>query len=188
MRRAVRATSCMLRPPRLRCCSNPGTNEGVQPGTPPGPILPICGRVHHSCLARPSAPLPCMAGYLPADGRLLPIAQYTAVFALMGTTYGASPSTVLACTHLAQLSVPVGELWQLAEIRAPAGGCSCTPAHSYMHHAQVVHSWWRLGCPCCVPSSCLWPPHALLLPQVVTASITLQFQPSSPTASLPASA
>ncbi|KAL4446366.1 hypothetical protein ABPG77_003173 [Micractinium sp. CCAP 211/92] len=30
----------------------------------------------------------CPTGYLPADGRLLPIAQYTAVFALMGTTYG----------------------------------------------------------------------------------------------------
>lgn len=30
----------------------------------------------------------CPVGWLPADGRILPINQYTALFSLYGTTYG----------------------------------------------------------------------------------------------------
>lgn len=38
----------------------------------------------------------CPAGTLATDGRLLPIAQYTALFSLMGTTYGGDGTTTFA--------------------------------------------------------------------------------------------
>ena len=38
----------------------------------------------------------CPAGTLPTDGRLLPIEQYTTLFALMGTTYGGDGKTTFA--------------------------------------------------------------------------------------------
>jgi microcystin-dependent protein len=38
--------------------------------------------------------------YLPADGRLLPIAQYTTLFALIGTTYGGDGMTTFALPDL----------------------------------------------------------------------------------------
>lgn len=49
----------------------------------------------------------CPRGYLPADGRLLPIALNTAVFSLMGTTYGGNGQTTFALPDL-RGRVPVG--------------------------------------------------------------------------------
>ena len=55
--------------------------------------------------------------YLPADGRLLPIAQYDALFALIGTTYGGDGQTTFALPDLrgrtiigASTAEPVGTL------------------------------------------------------------------------------
>jgi microcystin-dependent protein len=38
----------------------------------------------------------CPRGWLPADGRLLRISEYTALFAVMGTTYGGNGTTDFA--------------------------------------------------------------------------------------------
>jgi microcystin-dependent protein len=38
--------------------------------------------------------------YLPADGRLLPIASYTAVFSLIGVNYGGNGTTNFALPDL----------------------------------------------------------------------------------------
>ncbi|HJV70267.1 phage tail protein [Ideonella sp.] len=40
-------------------------------------------------------------GWMPCDGRSLPISQYTAVFALVGTTYGGDGRTNFALPNLA---------------------------------------------------------------------------------------
>lgn len=42
----------------------------------------------------------CPRGYMHADGRLLPIAQYTALFSLMGTTFGGDGRTTFALPDL----------------------------------------------------------------------------------------
>lgn len=42
----------------------------------------------------------CPRGTLPADGRLLPISEYAALFALMGTTYGGDGRTTFALPNL----------------------------------------------------------------------------------------
>ena len=39
-------------------------------------------------------------GWMPCDGRLLPIAQYTALFSLIGTTYGGDGRTTFALPDL----------------------------------------------------------------------------------------
>ena len=39
-------------------------------------------------------------GWMPCDGRLLPIAQYQALFALIGTTYGGNGVTTFALPDL----------------------------------------------------------------------------------------
>lgn len=39
-------------------------------------------------------------GWMPCDGRLLPIAQYTALFSLLGTTYGGNGQTNFALPNL----------------------------------------------------------------------------------------
>ncbi|MEE4337850.1 phage tail protein [Erythrobacter sp.] len=43
----------------------------------------------------------CPRGTLPADGRLLPIARYTALFSLLGTQYGGDGRTTFALPDLA---------------------------------------------------------------------------------------
>jgi microcystin-dependent protein len=45
----------------------------------------------------------CPRGWLPADGKLLPISQYGTLFAVMGTTYGGNGKTDFA---LPKVSVP----------------------------------------------------------------------------------
>jgi hypothetical protein len=42
----------------------------------------------------------CPSGTLPADGRLLPIAQYNALFALFGDSYGGDAKTTFALPDL----------------------------------------------------------------------------------------
>lgn len=42
----------------------------------------------------------CPRGYMPADGSLLPIAQNTALFSLLGTTYGGDGRTTFALPDL----------------------------------------------------------------------------------------
>ncbi|APX14319.1 hypothetical protein BWR18_20895 (plasmid) [Tateyamaria omphalii] len=42
----------------------------------------------------------CPRNFAPADGRLLPIAQYTALFSLIGTTYGGDGRTTLGLPNL----------------------------------------------------------------------------------------
>lgn len=49
----------------------------------------------------------CPRGYLAANGSLLPIAQYSAVFSLLGTTYGGDGRTTFALPDL-RSRVPVG--------------------------------------------------------------------------------
>lgn len=49
----------------------------------------------------------CPRGYMEADGRVLPIAPYTAVFALIGTTYGGDGRTNFALPDL-RSRVPIG--------------------------------------------------------------------------------
>jgi microcystin-dependent protein len=39
-------------------------------------------------------------GWMPCDGRLLPIQQYTALFSLLGTTYGGNGQTTFALPNL----------------------------------------------------------------------------------------
>lgn len=45
----------------------------------------------------------CPRDYLPADGRLLPIAQNQALFSLLGTTYGGNGQTTFALPMLKPL-------------------------------------------------------------------------------------
>ena len=45
----------------------------------------------------------CPQSWLPADGKLLPISQFTALFAVMGTTYGGNGTTDFA---LPKVSLP----------------------------------------------------------------------------------
>ncbi|HEV2955290.1 MAG TPA: phage tail protein [Xanthobacteraceae bacterium] len=45
----------------------------------------------------------CPAGTLPTDGRLLPIAQYTALFALNGTMYGGDGRTNFAIPKITRI-------------------------------------------------------------------------------------
>jgi Phage Tail Collar Domain len=44
--------------------------------------------------------------YLPADGRILPITQYTAVFSLMGTNFGGNGTSNFALPDLRNLAPP----------------------------------------------------------------------------------
>jgi len=46
------------------------------------------------------------AAYLPADGRLLPIATYTAVFSIMGTNFGGNGTTNFALPNLTTIAPP----------------------------------------------------------------------------------
>src|SRR5262249_60270128 len=68
--------------------------------------------------------------YLPADGRLLPINQNTALFALLGTTYGGNGMTTFALPDLrgrtiigASMANPLGAL-----IGSPTVGLSNSQA------------------------------------------------------------
>lgn len=42
---------------------------------------------------RPRPARKCPTGYLPADGRSLPVSQYSALYSLIGTAFGGSGST-----------------------------------------------------------------------------------------------
>lgn len=50
----------------------------------------------------------CPRGWVPADGQLLPIAQYTAVFSIVGTTYGGDGRTTFGVPDL-RGRTPIGE-------------------------------------------------------------------------------
>jgi len=49
---------------------------------------------------------------LPADGRLLPISQYVAVFSIMGTNFGGNGTTDFALPDLRKLAPP-GLYWSV---------------------------------------------------------------------------
>jgi hypothetical protein len=51
----------------------------------------------------------CPAGFLPADGRLLPIAEYDTLFALLGTTYGGDGESTFALPMLKVVRTASGE-------------------------------------------------------------------------------
>lgn len=52
----------------------------------------------------------CPGGTIPADGRLLPITQNTALFSLMGTTYGGDGQTNFALPKVSGLPTQTGPL------------------------------------------------------------------------------
>ncbi len=71
----------------------------------------------HAIMACPSEPMVgsicmmatnfCPRGFMEANGQLLPISQYTALFSLLGTTYGGNGQTTFQLPNL-QAHVPVG--------------------------------------------------------------------------------
>ena len=77
-------------------------------------LVNVTPNVTHACCSEPyigsicfTAASYCPAGYLPADGRLLNISQYSALYALLGTTYGGNGTTTFALPDL-RGRVPVG--------------------------------------------------------------------------------
>ena len=77
-------------------------------------LVQVTPNITHACCAEPyigsvcfTAASYCPEGYLPADGRLLNIAQYQALYALLGTTYGGDGRTTFALPDL-RGRVPVG--------------------------------------------------------------------------------
>lgn len=87
----------------------------------------------------------CPRGYLPADGRVLPIAQNTALFSLIGTTYGGNGQTTFNLPDLrgrAALSQGQGPGLAMAVLGQQVGAESVTlsvnqlPAHA--HTATVA--------------------------------------------------
>jgi microcystin-dependent protein len=77
-------------------------------------LVQVTPNISHACCAEPyigsicfTAASYCPEGYLPADGRLLNIAQYQALYALLGTTYGGDGRTTFALPDL-RGRVPVG--------------------------------------------------------------------------------
>jgi len=50
----------------------------------------------------------CPTGWLPSDGRLLPITQYEALFSLLGTYYGGDGKSTFALPDL-RSRVPLGQ-------------------------------------------------------------------------------
>ena len=66
---------------------------------------PFVGQI--ACFGFNFAPV----GWLPADGRLLPISQYTPLFALLGTTYGGDGRNTFALPNLqGRVVVGAGQL------------------------------------------------------------------------------
>lgn len=60
----------------------------------------------------------CPRGWADADGQLLPIAQYTALFSLLGTTYGGDGRTTFALPDLrGRVSIHTGEGPGLSDYR-----------------------------------------------------------------------
>lgn len=87
------------------------------------------------------------SGYFPCDGRLLSIAEYTALFSLIGTTYGGDGVTTFALPDLRgraplnQGSIPGGGTYQIGQ----AGGAEqvtlttqSLPTH--IHIASLIGS------------------------------------------------
>jgi len=77
-------------------------------------LVHVTPSISHACCAEPyigsvcfTAASYCPEGYLPADGRLLNITQYQALYALLGTTYGGDGRTTFALPDL-RGRVPVG--------------------------------------------------------------------------------
>ena len=77
-------------------------------------LINVTPSISHACCSEPyigsvcfTAASYCPEGYLPADGRLLNISQYQALFALLGTTYGGDGKTTFALPDL-RGRVPVG--------------------------------------------------------------------------------
>ena len=84
-------------------------------------------------------------GWAPCDGRLLPIAQYDALFALLGTTYGGDGKSTFALPNLqgrAPMHLGQGPGLSLRNLGETGGNETVTlseselPAHSHAMMAQ----------------------------------------------------
>jgi microcystin-dependent protein len=87
-------------------------------------------------------------GWLPCDGRLLPIAQYEALYTLLGTTYGGDGITTFGIPDL-QGRVPIHQGTQNNEtyvMGQRSGTENLTLVSSQMAaHTHVVHASSNLG-------------------------------------------
>lgn len=97
-------------------------------------VEPFVGQI--ACFGFNFAPV----GWLPADGRLLPIQQYTPLFALLGTTYGGDGVRTFGLPNLqGRVVVGAGQLQGGAQyVQGQAGGAESVslsvnnlPAHTH---------------------------------------------------------
>lgn len=93
----------------------------------------------HACAAEPligsvcfTAIGYCPQGYFPADARLLPIQQYQALYALIGTTYGGDGKTTFALPDLRGRS-PVGVTSSITSGGVPISAIS----HGYLRGQET---------------------------------------------------
>jgi microcystin-dependent protein len=81
--------------------------------------------------------------WLPCNGQLLPISQYSALFALLGTTYGGDGHNTFALPNL-NGRMPVGadyqqfQLGQMAGVRGVTLTAANLPAHVHALEAQQI--------------------------------------------------
>jgi microcystin-dependent protein len=103
-------------------------------------------------------------GWAPCDGRLLPIAQYDALFALLGTTYGGDGQTTFALPDLRSRAPmhpgsghPLGEMGGAETVTL---NVNQLPAHGHVPQASSAGAA-RIRVPagssaphgCCTPTS-----------------------------------
>jgi len=89
----------------------------------------------------------CPRGYAEADGRLLPISSYNALFSLLGTTYGGDGRTTFALPDLrGRVMIGAGQAPGLSAIRqGQRGGAENVtlteaqlPAHTHTGHVNAT--------------------------------------------------
>ena len=89
----------------------------------------------------------CPIGWFQASGQLLPISQYTALFALIGTLYGGNGTTNFALPNLngrapygndptGTVGQPIGTVYGQSQVTLTV---SNLPAHSHMFNASTAN-------------------------------------------------
>jgi len=81
----------------------------------------------------------CPRNWVPADGRLLPISQYTALFALYGTTFGGNGTTTFGLPDL-QGRTPLGQGQGPGLPDAPVGEALGAPSTTLTISQMPAHS------------------------------------------------
>lgn len=83
-------------------------------------------------------------GYLPCDGQLLPIAQYTALFSLIGTTFGGNGSTTFALPNYQGLAPKGSNYFIAVEAQMPTQTAEPSPANQTAGAPQMPPPWYAL--------------------------------------------